>query len=174
MKKVLFEMPIVAVVLMVSIFCSCGNKAKAATDVVVEEPTRLDVDATKEFDRGAVERDLKAFWAEYVNTLNENITPYLSEDFNGVIKKWMSNPYMGEWNLFGLNSVAEIRKYTIVSLSEPVKNRVCAHVKIWIEEETNYYEDKANIYLILAGDKWLVDEIDEVKQNMKKIISENS
>ncbi len=174
MKKVLFEMPIVAVVLMVSIFCSCSNKAKAATDVVIEESTRLDIETAKEFDRGAVEKDLKAFLAEYVNTLNENITPYLSEDFNVVIKKWMSNPYMGEWNLFGLNSVAEIRKYTIVSLSEPVNNRVCAHVKIWIEEEENYYEDKANIYLILVGDKWLVDEIDEVKQNMKKVISENS
>ena len=128
-------------------------------------------DSSVEFDRESVEKELKAFLAEYVNTLNDNIFAYLSDDFKGVIKKWESTPNVGEWNLFGLNSAAEIRKYTIESLTEPVDDQLCANVKIWIENEEDYYEDETNIYLIHVDDKWLVDEIDEVKQNMKTALS---
>lgn len=179
MKKVLFGLPIVVTVVMMSVLCSCGNKAnvnqaEAVIDsVAVEESTEAEESVAKEFDRESVEKDLKAFLADYVNTMNENIFSYLSDDFKGVIKKWESIPNVGEWNLFGLNSAAEIRKYSIESLSEPVDNRVRAHVKLGIENEEDYYDDKTNIYLILVDDKWLVDEIDEVKQNMKKNLSEN-
>lgn len=54
MKRFLFGMPIVAMVVMMNIFCSCGSRAnvnqdQTATDSVVVESTGIDPVAAKEF-----------------------------------------------------------------------------------------------------------------------------
>lgn len=152
MKKIVSMMPIMAMVVILSLFCSCGTK--------------------EQYSKEYIERDLKAFLAEYVNTINDNIEGYLSDDFNDVIKQWQANPNLGEWNLFGLNSSTEVQKYNILSLSEPKDDRVSAHVKLFVECEGNYSESDVNIYLILVENKWLVDEISEVKQGMKFALKE--
>ena len=151
MKKIFSMISIVAMVLTMSLFDSCGTK--------------------EQYSKEYIERDLKAFLAEYVNTINDNIKGYLSDDFNDVIKQWDAK-CIGEWDLFGLNSSANVQKYRILSLSEPKDERVCAHVKLFIECEGDDYEKDVNIYLILVADRWIVDEIDEVKQGMKFTLME--
>ena len=141
-----------------------GEKIKAA-----ESPKSKD-----DVDKKSIERDLKMFLGEYVNSINDNIDEYLSPDFRNVIKRWNTNSQLGEFNLFGLNSSADIDKYAILSLSDVVDNRVSAHVKLSIENEEDYYEDEVNIYLVFDGERWLVDEIGEVKQNMKFSLKENN
>ena len=165
MKKLITIMSIVTVVVMVGLICSCGNSSKS-------QPKDNQSTATK-YEKDDVEKVIKLFLSDYVNSSRDNTMSYLSEDFKEVIKKWESNGMLGEWNMFGLNSSAQIEKYNILSLSEPVDNRVGVHVGLWIENEGDYDEDEAIIYLKLENNKWVVDEIDQVKQRMKMNIIEN-
>ena len=152
MKKCLIFLPLLVVVVLSNMFCSCGTK--------------------EQYSKEYIERDLKAFLGEYVNTMNDNIEGYLSKDYNDVINKWQANESLGDYNLFGLNSSSTVEKYNILSLSEPKDDRVCAHVKLSVEDEGNYRNEEVNIYMILDNDKWLIDEIGEVKQGMKNTIQE--
>lgn len=152
MKRKIFVLPILVMVVLMSLLNSCGNK--------------------EQYSKEYIERDLKAFLAEYVNTMNDNIGGCLSKDYNAVISKWQANESLGEYNLFGLNSSATVEKYSILGISEPIDDRVCAQVTLSVEDEDNYRDEKVNIYLTLENDKWLVDEIDEVKQGMKNALEE--
>ena len=165
MKKIKTIMSIVAVVVMVGLICSCGNNSKSQSE---------DKQSTAaKYEKDDVEKVIKLFLSDYVNSSGDDTMSYLSEDFKVVIRKWESNGMLGEWNMFGLNSSAQIEKYNILSLSEPVDNRIGVHVGLWIEIEGDYDEDDAIIYLKMENDKWVVDEIDQVKQRMKLNLIEN-
>lgn len=181
MKKYLFCMPIVAIVVMVSIFCSCGNASKqqekeqnikdSITKVIRDSLASIEAekDYTKEQSKENVEKELKAILSDYIN-MNDNIEGCLSSDFNAVIKKIESTPNMGEWDLFGLNSSAMIQRFDIKNLTEAVDNKSKATVLLSIDDEGEYEEETCTIYLVFENGKWVVDEIDNVKKDMKSII----
>lgn len=117
-----------------------------------------------------VENDLKAFLDEYVIRTIDNIDSFLSEDYKEVVEKYRE---VAEWNLFGLASAEQVEKHTIISITEPVENRAAAKVKLLIDCEGSYKDYIVNIHLILEKDKWVVDEIGELKHNMKLFLIEN-
>ena len=166
MKRKFFIVPLMAMVM--GIFCSCCDKKEktVATDSAVVESTEI------EYNKEDVEKTLTAFLSEYINHTNDNLDSFLSEDYKKVIEKYRST-VEGEWNLFGLASAEWIEKYTILCLTEPEENRAVAHVKLLIECEGSYEDYNINIHLKLEKDKWVVDEIGELKQNMKFYLIEN-
>ena len=166
MKRIILFVPLMAMVM--GIICSCGDKKEklAATDSAVVESTEI------EYNKEDVEKALKAFLSEYINHTNDNLDSFLSEDYKKVIEKYCST-VEGEWNLFGLASAEWIERYTILCLTEPEENRASAHVKLLIECEGSYEDYDINIHLKLEKDKWVIDEIGELKQNMKFYLIEN-
>lgn len=145
MKKIVKRMSLIALLVMMGIICSCGNNNQYS----------------KEF----IEKDLKVFLSECFNTDYESLLSCLSKDYYSVIKKCESNGR--ECNIFGLNSSATIQNYSILSLSDVQENRVTAHVKLYIDNEGDLYEKEIPLFLILEGEKWVVDEIGSVKQQTK-------
>lgn len=181
MKRYLFGMPMMAIVVMVSIFCSCGNKTKPVVDEqairdsiekhlkdslagVAAEKAKLDsiVEYKEIHSKEVVEKSVKEFLSEYVNTCNDNIEKYLSADFKRVIKKCNEKGY--EFNLFGLNSSSNIERYTILSIVDVNDKRATVRTKLFIECEGDYNDEITIIYLTLENGKWLVDEIGDVKK----------
>lgn len=142
MKKIVKRMSLMALVVMMGVICSCGNNNQYSKDYI--------------------EKDLKVFLSECFNTDYESLLSCLSKDFYSVIKKCDSNGC--ECNIFGLNSSATIQNYSILSLSDVEENRVTAHVKLYIDNEGDFYEKEFPLYLIYEGGKWVVDEIGSVKQ----------
>lgn len=142
MKKIVKRMSLIALLVMMGIICSCGNNNQYS----------------KEF----IEKDLKVFLSECFNTDCESLLSCLSKDYYSVIKKCESNGR--ECNIFGLNSSAKIQNYSILSLSDVEEKRVTAQVKLYIDNEGDFYEKVFPIDLIYEGGKWVVDEIGSVKQ----------
>lgn len=129
-------------VVMMSVISSCGNKNQYSKDYI--------------------EKDLKLFLSECFNLEYESRLSCLSKDFYSVVKKSESNGY--EFNIFGLNSSARVLEYSMLSISDVEDNRVTAYVKLYIDNEGDFYEKEFPFYLILEGEKWVVDEIGSVKQ----------
>lgn len=142
MKKIVIRLSLIALLVMMGIIYSCVNNNQYSKDYI--------------------EKDLKVFLSECFNTDYESLLSCLSKDYYNVIKKCESNGY--ECNIFGLNSSATIQNYSILSLSDVQENRVTAHVKLYIDNEGDFYEKEFPIYIIYEGGKWVVDEIGSVKQ----------
>ena len=187
MNRLVVLLPLMAIIMM-SIFCSCGNSGKPQVDeqaikdsiakafkdsIANAEAEKAKQDSIELYNaihsKEIIENVIKSFLSEYVNTINDNIRRYLSPDFNKVIDKW-ERASLGEWNIFGLNSSATVEKYSIIDIGEIKERNAAARVKLSIEDEENYRSVVSTLHLSLINDKWLVDEIDGVKKNMKTYI----
>ena len=183
MKKVIFVLTAWGCIVLMSVVCSCGNGSKpqvneqsikdSITKAVKDSMEKIETEKVynKMHSKESMEKDLKSFLSEYVNTTNDNIEEYLSSDFNAVITKWTNNPNMGEWNLFGLNSSSMVERYTIQNLEGTENNKAKADVLLSIDNEGDYQEETCSIYMVYEKDKWVVDEIDNVKKDMKSIMN---
>ena len=96
MKKFLFGMPVVAMVVMVSVFCSCGNKGnvnkvEVAADSVAVESTGTDPVAAKGFIESMYKDffENKNFDTENISNLQKYLSPSVAE------KLKMECPYDG-------------------------------------------------------------------------------
>lgn len=69
MKKFIWGMPIVIMVLMMSVICSCGNKSKAIAESSVEESMETDPAAAKEFLQGMY----KDYYESYNKEMSEEV-----------------------------------------------------------------------------------------------------
>lgn len=186
MKKNKYLVIVFLPFMILSTVCSCGNSGKPQVDeqaikdsienalkdsirnAEVEKAKNNSIEAYSELhSKTVVERELKAFLSEYVNTTNENIWQYLSSDFSSTIKKWEHYPNAGEWHLFGLNSSAWVVRYSILDIGNVGESTVTARVKLSIDFEGEYEEETATIKLLLEKGKWCVDEINTVKKNLK-------
>ena len=186
MKKNKYLVIVFLPFMILSTVCSCGNSGKPQVDeqaikdsienalndsirnAEVEKAKNDSIEAYNELhSKTVVERELKAFLSEYVNTTNENIWQYLSSDFSSTIKKWEHYPNAGEWNLFGLFSSATVERYTILNIGNIGDKIVTARVKLSIDFEGEYEEETATIQLLLEDGKWCVDEINTVKKDLK-------
>ena len=177
MKKVIFVLTAWGCIVLMSVVCSCGNGSKpqvneqsikdSITKAVKDSMEKIEAEKVynKMHSKESMEKDLKSFLSEYVNTTNDNIEEYLSSDFNAVITKWTNNPNMGEWNLFGLNSSSMVERYTIQNLEGTENNKAKADVLLSIDNEGDYQEETCSIYMVYEKDKWVVDEIDNVKKD---------
>lgn len=152
MKKLLFVMPFMAMLVMMSICYSCGNGNM------------------KQYSKENIEKDFKVFLSECFNTDYKGLLSCLSDDFNDVIAKCDSAGL--EHNIFGLNSSATIQYYSILSISDIKENRVTAQIKLGIDNEGDFYEKEFSVYLILEREQWVVDEIGVVKQELKTALEE--
>ena len=182
MKKNICILSILAIIM--SIFCSCGNMgkpqvdeqairdsiAKALNDSIANVKTMKakqdSIDAYNALhSKETLEKELKSFLSEYVNTMNDKIDPYLSVDFKAIKDKAIKKGY--EFNLFGLPSAAMVERYTIMNIDDIKENNAKAHVKLAMEIEEDYDEKVSTIMLVLENGKWVIDEIDNVKKAAK-------
>lgn len=174
MKKIIGILPVLVIVM--NLLCSCGNIGKSKVDeqairdsiakafndsIAKIEAMKAKQDSIDTYNalhsRENIEKILKAFLSEYVNTMNDKIDPYLSADFKKIKDKAIKNGY--EFNLFELPSAAIVEKYKIMSITDIKENHAKARVNLSVEIEGNYEEKVSTISLILEKRKWLVDEI---------------
>lgn len=150
MKKLLFVMPFMAMLVMMSICYSCGNG-------------NLQQDSKEN-----IEKDVKVFLSECFNIDDKGLLSCLSDDFKEVIIKCDSAGL--EHNIFGLNSSATIQNYKILSISKTGENDVYAEIKLYVENEGDFNEEKVAVYLIPEREQWVVDDIGTVKLHLKQAL----
>ena len=182
MKKMHLVLPIWAVVVFMSMVCSCDNEGKktdetadSLTVVNNEEPNNcqdLTVEKLKVVGRTT---ELLSDYMYHQGVISKN---YLSSKFNEMVEKFNNSSYYEPWNLmWSVGSVVEVVKFAIINISDVKDEGMKVACRLFITEdgERNWPED-FNIYMIQENGEWVANDFehgDSAMETMEELMNEN-
>jgi len=166
MKKRLFGMPIVAMVVVVSIFCSCGNKGNAGqdqttTDSVVVESTGA---GNAPIDMKVVEASLHKIFSALITEDGDRYLPeYFTEGFNANYKKACEKAMKEGFEsprIWWQESESDPSQFVINSVTTISDNEVKSNVTLKSEISKCDFE----VTVKKENGNWLIDKITQKEE----------
>lgn len=166
MKKFLFGMPIVAMVVMVSMLCSCGNKGnvgqdQTATDSVIVESTGAE---DTSIDMKVVEASLQKTFSALITDDGDRYLPeYFTEGFNTYYKraceKAMNEGYESP-RIWWQESESDPSQFVINSVTSISDSEAKSDVTLRSEMSKCDFE----VIVKKENSNWLIDKITQIEE----------
>lgn len=179
MKKMYLVFPVWAIIVFMSILCSCGNEGKKTiekTDSLTVtnngDPNNcMDLTGEKMKVLGRTTELLSDYMFHH-GVISKN---YLSSKFNERVKNYNQSSYHEQWNLmWNVGSAVEVVKFAVINVSDYKDDGMKVACRLFITEDgERIWPEDFNIYMIQENDKWVAKDFEHGESAMESMEEDN-
>ena len=181
MRKTYLVLPTWAVIVFMSVVCSCGNEGKtnetadSLTVVNNEDPNNCTDLTGKKMKVVGRTTELLSDYMYHHGDISKN---YLSSKFKEKVENYNQSSYHEPWNLmWSVGSAVEVVKFAVVSISDVKDEGMKVACRLFITEDSErVWPEDFNIYMIQEKGEWVANDFehgDSAMETMEEIMSEN-